>query len=578
MKITRIYIDGFGIINNLDIRIPDDKLVIFYGENESGKTTLMEFIKFVLVGPKRKERMQDVWYEPLRGGKFGGYLEVIDSKGQEYIVERYITSKSKAEGDLIVKNKDTLVEAEKIDSIVGNISRQFYTSIFAYGLSDLSDLASLDKEEVKAKALASVVGISPDALNKAYTVLKSQMDSIYKPTGTKPEVNMLLLEIEELEGKIQEAKSKFREYDSLRYKKEEFLGKLNHGTNQYEKINSSLLKLEASIDEVNEILYRKAQSTGETKSSGIMLYISSILFCTTWVLFGFGLLKLLVAIGFSSVPLALLIATFLGNQRRKRIEVEEKRIVDRAISNALSIASEIDKSVFGNFDDIDGFDIEYAKKVVEQLKAARLDIDKDLSDINRYLSDYEAQIKIASKDDDIKILTQRAQSMNEKLKEKLKSWLAASVCQSILKKSQDAQEEKVWPELMNDISKYSAKITNSKYEKVLISELGNFTDVLAVNKRGTDIDSKRLSSGTRDQIYLAIRLALAEQYSRKIEALPLLMDDIMVNYDLDRLASSVEMINELSDSQQIFIFTCHKHILESFRLADKPYMVFDMKN
>ena len=67
MKITDIHIDGFGVWHDLTLRGLSSELTVFYGSNEAGKSTLMNFLRTVLYGvtPQRRKR----YLPPLVGGR-----------------------------------------------------------------------------------------------------------------------------------------------------------------------------------------------------------------------------------------------------------------------------------------------------------------------------------------------------------------------------------------------------------------------------------------------------------------------------------------------------------------------------
>ena len=93
MKITHIYIRGFGKLNKLDIELTSGINVIF-GHNEAGKSTLQEFIKAMLYGMKRSRASREAKTEgfkrfiPWSGGQFGGYIDVELDNNKKYRIDR----------------------------------------------------------------------------------------------------------------------------------------------------------------------------------------------------------------------------------------------------------------------------------------------------------------------------------------------------------------------------------------------------------------------------------------------------------------------------------------------------------
>jgi uncharacterized protein YhaN len=76
------------------------------------------------------------------------------------------------------------------------------------------------------------------------------------------------------------------------------------------------------------------------------------------------------------------------------------------------------------------------------------------------------------------------------------------------------------------------------------------------------IGLKGMSDGTADQLYLALRLATLETFLDRIEPLPLIVDDILIQFDDDRARATLAILAELSRRTQILIFTHHAHVLD----------------
>ena len=75
---------------------------------------------------------------------------------------------------------------------------------------------------------------------------------------------------------------------------------------------------------------------------------------------------------------------------------------------------------------------------------------------------------------------------------------------------------------------------------------------------------EHLSMGTRQQLYLSLRIALlltADAVGRK---LPVMCDDILVNFDEKRRAGAVRALAQLAEHRQVILFTCHPEVVKLF--------------
>lgn len=156
------------------------------------------------------------------------------------------------------------------------------------------------------------------------------------------------------------------------------------------------------------------------------------------------------------------------------------------------------------------------------------------------------------------LLQQREETLTE-LKKEGKKWGVYAICRQWLKEAREKYERERQPGVLREASHYFSKITEEKYIRIL-APLGSET-LYVVNEKGEHIEPGFLSRGTREQLYLSMRFALAREFSRQV-TLPLIMDDIFVNFDLDRLQKTVETLGEMAKHHQIFFFTCHPAVSE----------------
>lgn len=108
------------------------------------------------------------------------------------------------------------------------------------------------------------------------------------------------------------------------------------------------------------------------------------------------------------------------------------------------------------------------------------------------------------------------------------------------------------------------KLTGDKYKNVMITR--NF-DINVQDVSSSEMHEwKYLSSGTIDQAYLSLRLAVSDVLNKSNEDLPILLDDVFIQYDDERARKGLEFISDYSSggdsSSQIILFTCHNRIVE----------------
>lgn len=111
-----------------------------------------------------------------------------------------------------------------------------------------------------------------------------------------------------------------------------------------------------------------------------------------------------------------------------------------------------------------------------------------------------------------------------------------------------------FPVLSGKMAGYINKITSGKYRDLRADNRFSLNTV--VPETGEVLGVSLLSAGTVDQMYLALRLAIADMVSSTGESLPLVMDEIFSQYDDTRTRETIEFLYGISSSSQVVLFTC----------------------
>ncbi len=106
-----------------------------------------------------------------------------------------------------------------------------------------------------------------------------------------------------------------------------------------------------------------------------------------------------------------------------------------------------------------------------------------------------------------------------------------------------------------------ARLTEGRYDRLGVDEAETGALVMvALRPDGIECPVERLSDGTRDQLYLALRLAAIEGYAARGEPLPFIADDLLVNFDDRRTPAALRVLAEFGRRVQTILFTHHAHI------------------
>ena len=150
----------------------------------------------------------------------------------------------------------------------------------------------------------------------------------------------------------------------------------------------------------------------------------------------------------------------------------------------------------------------------------------------------------------------------EKLFNSYKEWLSNKVALKILSDIKEKYEIEKQPEVIKYSSDVFNQITSDKYKRINVS-LDN-KEVLVFDKSEKLKKINQLSRGTKEQLLISLRLGLIQEYEKHNESLPIVLDDVFVNFDPDRTKSIASTLERFAENRQIIIFTCHPHLASYF--------------
>lgn len=201
MKIKDIQIDGFGVWSGMTVHSMPDTMTVFYGPNEAGKTTLMNFLRTMFYGftPDRRTR----YLPPVYGGKPGGAIRVTGPGGGYEICRRAQLDQDGATGALTVTGSDGIVQgAHRLTMLLGQVDESIFTNVFAIGLRELQELSTLDDTAAADELYKLSSGLDRVSLVDVTRQLKAGRQVVVGPTPDHGQMQHLMLRREKLRDEI----------------------------------------------------------------------------------------------------------------------------------------------------------------------------------------------------------------------------------------------------------------------------------------------------------------------------------------------------------------------------------------
>ncbi|MGJ0310656.1 AAA family ATPase [Aliarcobacter cryaerophilus] len=208
-----------------------------------------------------------------------------------------------------------------------------------------------------------------------------------------------------------------------------------------------------------------------------------------------------------------------------------------------------------------------------------IDVNKtSLEDKKTILNQKNIEIKdLLDKDEKIILNNQEIVSLKEQLKDMVEEYLKLEISSQAIPKLINELSKENQDEIINLAKGYFSTITNGFYEDLKIEN----NCLVGVRKKSNSklsvdnilahdifneqirVEHTKMSEGTRDQLFLSLRLAFISLFNSKSQKkLPFLVDDIFINFDEDRIKSGLKLLKEFSNTTQVIFFTHSKRVEE----------------
>ncbi len=222
-------------------------------------------------------------------------------------------------------------------------------------------------------------------------------------------------------------------------------------------------------------------------------------------------------------------------------------------------------------DDRDEFEASLAHSERAVLEGEQRDLAEQLSQQEQLKREADEAVGAARKElaqldgsGAVAILTEDLSRKRSLLAAEVDRYLPLVYARHLLNAAVSRFEKENQPEMIATVSRLLSQMTGGKYIEFDRSG-GGKQHVLIRRADGVERTPDQLSTGTREQLYLAIRLAYVLHYCEKNQPLPIIIDDVLVNFDEARTRQTLATLADVSRSAQVLFFTCHPHMVRLAR-------------
>ena len=699
MKIKNIKVNAYGNIENKDINL-EEGINIIHGANESGKSTLLNYIISIFYGISRNKdgkALSDYEkYKPWNSNEFSGRISYKLENGEKYEIFRDFNKKNpKIYNDKLEDISDRF-ETDKKDGSKFfieqmGIDKQMYLSTVV----STQEEVRLDEknQNMLIQKIANLAGTGEDNVSYKKALIKLQekiRDEIGTNKTSQKPINIIEKEIVEINNKIVETeKYRNRKYEidaekeqilselkeleqqkqilqelqnSMKSEEEtknrleireknrkDNIAKINELTNQKNTINAESERVQSAKNHLQDIIKghkenieklnseiekiaNEKEETQEKEKPSISFIVITVVLAIALIC-SIILIKNYVVSGILGVAIIANIVFYVINKnkqkvnkaklrekinqekqyKREKLENQKQQIIANVntTEKELEKQEEEEKQVNSELSMLKGQIILLEKnneKITEEIEQDNKAIkeesnknkqqiiekykDKNINDL-LYINDYQNYISkieetinnnririkgleieyntIVPQLDEMVVLEEKREADKEKLAELREK---ESIINIAIENLMDAYEEMkttITPKFTKNLSESIQKISSNKYNKVTINDENG---MIIENNRGEYVEAIKLSTGTIDQLYLALRLSMIDELSK--ENLPIILDESFAYSDNNRLKNMLQYLTSDLNNHQTIIFTCTDREQKMLEEMNIPYNVVEL--
>lgn len=207
------------------------------------------------------------------------------------------------------------------------------------------------------------------------------------------------------------------------------------------------------------------------------------------------------------------------------------------------------------------FDMQADEEAAFQAAQGELaDLERRLLEARHESGRVEERITMMERSEERARALSRQETILARIDEAAEQWAVITLCRALLDETRRIYETERQPEVLRQASAFFSLMTENHYARVIAPLDGG--EIQVERADGTRLSPQVLSRGTAEQLYLSMRLALVREYANHVDPLPVVFDDIFVNFDPGRSRNTFKALRELCVTHQVLLFTCHPHLVK----------------
>ncbi len=248
--------------------------------------------------------------------------------------------------------------------------------------------------------------------------------------------------------------------------------------------------------------------------------------------------------------------SILDTQKSLKEQVVQKRGI---IQSNIGLGAHFDKFM----DAIQTTPLEEIKQKMSHLQIGLEEVHSNREQLLQDIGETLNEIEKLSSNNDLLAKQTELESLKQQLQSLAREWATNKGALVLLEAAKQEYEKTRQPGVIRSAENLFGQITGGSYRRII--KTIDKDEILIENDRHQRKGVLEMSRGTREQLYLAMRFGLIDEYETRSEPLPAVMDDVFVNFDDERDEHIIEILNQFGKQRQVIVLTCHKRSLEAYQ-------------
>jgi len=250
-------------------------------------------------------------------------------------------------------------------------------------------------------------------------------------------------------------------------------------------------------------------------------------------------------------------ATIAAAEQRTARQVEYERIASGLIErNAVPEVKQIEEEAAG-------YELDSLQSQIESKDNRRQELENEIFEAGSKHGKLQEEYGRLEASSESALQAQKAEDALARIRPAIGQYLRLRLASEAVQRAIESYREKHQAPVLKRASEFFSVLTQYNYSGLTTAFASDDKPVLvAVRKSGEHVEVEGLSDGTRDQLYLALRLAFIEHHVQTVAPCPVILDDILINSDDARSLAALRVIENLAQSTQVLFFTHHRRLVE----------------